>query len=83
MTKIISKEEAEELVASGTAIRVHLYNYKNVLRPRGSMKKESLGDYILERLLSYYEDWTDKKYGDNPKETSLLQFLQDKPQRRG
>ena len=73
----LSKEEVEELIASGAAVRVHPYSYKNVLKPRGSMKKESLGEYILERLLTYYEDWTNEEYGDNPNQATLLQFLQD------
>jgi len=43
------------------AIRIHLYSYKNILKPRGSMKKESLGLEIYERLTSVFEDWGNKK----------------------
>ena len=58
------------------AILVHLYDYKNVLRPRGHMEKESIGPQLLERLLSCYESWTDKKYGDNPEVSMLISQLQ-------
>ena len=58
------------------AIRVHLYEFSNVLRPRGHMEKESIGVTILERLISSYEMWTDPKYGDNPDTTTLLKLLQ-------
>ena len=57
------------------AIQVHLYDVKNVLRPRGHMKKESIAEYLLEKLEGAYESWTDKKYGDNPTEDELLQLL--------
>ena len=58
-----------------TAIRIHLYSYKNVLKPRGSMKKESLGLEIHERLESVFEDWSDPNYGDNPSRSELLKQL--------
>jgi hypothetical protein len=57
------------------AVRIHLYNSKNVLMPRGSMKKESIGLYLYEKLMDLYEDWTDPKYGDNPEEEELLDTL--------
>jgi len=58
------------------AVYVHMYDYKNVLRPRGHMQKESIAEYILDRLLAYHESWTDSKYGDNPEVTELLSLLQ-------
>ncbi len=58
------------------AKQLHLYNSYHVLRPRGPMEKESLGAYILERLLSTYESWTNPKYGDNPDKALLLKLLQ-------
>jgi len=58
------------------AIRIHLYNASNVLMPRGSMEKESIGQYLKERLESAYQSWTDENYGDNPTEDMLLQYLQ-------
>lgn len=58
------------------AVRVHLYDFKNVLMPRGSMEKESIGAYILERLISSFEDWTDEDFGDNPQVPVLMNFMQ-------
>jgi len=55
--------------------RIHLYDAKNVLMPRGSMRKESIGPYLLERLKSSYESWTDPQFGDNPKPNDLLELL--------
>jgi hypothetical protein len=57
------------------SVRVHLYPVTKVLAPRGSMKKESLGEDILEALNSCYESWTDEKYGDNPSKRELLSLL--------
>ena len=54
------------------AVRVHLYDSKNVLMPRGSMQKESIGLYILERLQSSFQDWTEPAFGDNPPRDELL-----------
>jgi len=72
MNPRIVKDESE--IPEG-AVRVHLYNPKNVLMPRGSMKKESIAIYILDHLLSGYEGWTDKKYGDNPPLPTLIKYL--------
>ncbi len=57
------------------AIRIHLYSYRNVLKPRGSMKKESLGLEIYDRLKSTFEDWSNPDYGDNPEPDELLKQL--------
>ena len=57
------------------AIRIHIYPFRNVLKPRGSMEKESLGLVIYERLTSNFEDWSNQKYGDNPKPDELLRQL--------
>jgi len=58
-------------------IELHLYDYKNVLRPRGGkLKKESLSAYILDRLEGLFESWTDERYGDNPEVTELIAQLQ-------
>jgi len=58
------------------AIRVHLYNYKNVLKPRGSsMDKESLSLRIYEDLMSAFESWSDPIYGDNPPGAELIKQL--------
>ena len=58
------------------AVQLHLYEFRNVLRPRGHMEKESISEYILDKLLGAYESWTDPKYGDNPDEATLLKLLQ-------
>ena len=58
------------------ALLLHLYDYKDVLRPRGHMQKESIGEYMLEKLITYYKSWSDSKYGDNPDEITLIKFLQ-------
>jgi len=60
---------------SEKTVKVHLYDLSNVLKPRGTMKKESIGDYILQKLHDYYESWTDKSYGDIPTEEELLALL--------
>ncbi len=57
------------------AIRIHLDPYRNVLKPRGSMEKESLGLVMYERLTAIYEGWTNPDYGDNPSEEELLKQL--------
>lgn len=59
------------------AVRVHLYNFKNVLRPRGTLQKESLSEYICERLQNLFEDWTDKKYGDSKEPEEVLKQLKE------
>ena len=57
------------------AIRIHLYPCGNVLKPRGSMEKESLGLAIYERLTSTFENWSNPDYGDNPRPDELLKQL--------
>jgi hypothetical protein len=57
------------------AVRMHLYPVAKVLAPRGSLKKESLSEHILEALNNYYESWTDAKYGDNPPKEVLQELL--------
>jgi len=48
-----------------------------MLRPRGPMKKESLGATILERLLSAHESWTNPEYGDNPSEKEVIDIIEN------
>jgi hypothetical protein len=59
------------------AVKLHLYDYKNVLRPRGPMLKESLGLKICEDLLNSYEHWTNPEYGDNPDPKVLLETIKE------
>jgi hypothetical protein len=71
----LSKEELKQLIDEGRAHRIHLYESKNMLMPRGSMKKESIGLYLLDRIKDAYEDWTDPKYGDNPPKQEVIETL--------
>lgn len=57
------------------AVRIHLYDSNDILRPRGSMQKESLSLHIFERLKSTYEHWTDNKYGDNPDREEVMKII--------
>ena len=57
------------------AVQVHLYSVQDVLAPRGSLKKESLSEHILEALNSNYKSWTDEKMGDNPTKDDLVSLL--------
>lgn len=59
------------------AKQVHLYEFENVLRPRGSMLKESLGLYVCQQLLDYHDSWSNSKYEDNPDEFTLMKILKD------
>ena len=61
-------------ILTKNVVQIHLYSFENVLRPRGSMKKESLGLEIFEKLKEAYDSWTNPKYGDNPS----IDFLIDK-----
>jgi len=70
--KIVKKSE----IPAG-ARRIHLYNVENVLMPRGSMQKESIGPYLLEKLIDIYESWTDEEFGDNPSEEILIKLMKD------
>jgi hypothetical protein len=73
--KVIPKEELEKLIKSGKAKQVHLIGCGRTLKPRGSLKKESIGLTILERLLTNFEHWTNPKYSDNPDVGTLLSYL--------
>ena len=47
------------------AKQIHLYNFEDLLRPRGSMKKESFSLETFERLKGVYEDWLDEECSDS------------------
>ena len=66
--------ESLEKIPEG-AVQVHMYKPEGMLKPRASMIKESLGLKICEELLSYYESWTNLKYGDNPSQTEVISIL--------
>ncbi len=71
-TKQTITKIAQELENLPKRSQLHVYYPEDVLRPRGHMKKESIGQYILDRLEGAYESWTDERYDDNPHELSLL-----------
>ena len=73
--KFIPTEEFEKLITEGKSKRVHLVGCDRALKPRGSLKKESIGLIILERLLSNFEHWTNPKYSDKPDIGVLLSYL--------
>jgi len=73
----IDKAECKRLIANGKLTLVHLYEHKDVLHPRGPMKKESVGAYLWDRLKGCYDDWTDPEYADNPSQEELLERLRD------
>jgi len=58
--------------------QLHLYSFRNILRPRGGLaQKESLSLYILEKLRSCYESWTNPKYADSKPEEEVLSQLKE------
>jgi len=59
------------------AIQIHLYNWENVLMPRGSGQKESIYEHIFFKLVNTFENWIDPKYGDNPNQSKLLNKMYD------
>ena len=62
-------------IKAGQAKEVHLFGPDNLLMPRGSMEKDSIGLDILDRLSSSYEHWTYPKYADNPEKAEILEIL--------
>lgn len=68
--KIVDKEDIPE-----DAFQLHLYDWKNVLMPRGSRQKESIYEIIFPRLVESFLSFTDPKYGDNPKIEDLLKTM--------
>jgi len=73
----LSKADFERLKKEGRIEKVHFIDPKFILKPRGSMKKESLGLYIFDRLQCAYESWSDPSYSDNPDIGSLLFHLKE------
>ncbi len=75
--KLTAEEETIMLakIKAGQAKEVHLFGPDNLLMPRGSMEKESIGLDILDRLTSSYEHWTNPKYADNPEKAEILEIL--------
>jgi hypothetical protein len=57
--------------------RIHLYNFDNLLRPRGSMQKESIGVSLYEKFVREYEYWTDPNYGDRRPPEEVVQKIRE------
>ena len=74
-TKVKIVTEAGEIPIGSK--QIHLYEFKDILRPRGTMLKESLGMDICARLLGSYRSWSDPEYGDNPDEFTLTKVIKD------
>lgn len=74
----LTPEEEEKLssgIKDGSVSQIHLGSYQFVFIPRGPMMKNSLGEYMLDKLNSIFESWTDPKYGDNPPVAELLETM--------
>jgi len=76
--RIMTPEEETLLLSQikeGTAKQVHFGTCNSIFRPRGSMMKNSVGEYILGKLASEFESWTDPKYADNPDLEILIRTM--------
>lgn len=75
--KVITSEELAERMKNGETFRqVHAFTSPtDVLKPRGSMQKNSIGDYMFQRLINSWEQWTDPKYSDNPPVDKLMETI--------
>jgi hypothetical protein len=69
------QENLEEMIKNGTAKQVHFGSHHSIFKPRGSMKKNSLGYNLLERLDNEFEHWSDPKYADNPEVEELIKTM--------
>jgi hypothetical protein len=79
-TKIVKQgtpEYAELMkqIQQGKTKRMHLYDIRNILRPRGSMQKESLSLKLYEYLREAFAYWSDPKYGDSVTAEKLVPLL--------
>jgi len=75
--KIITAAELAERMKNGETVElVHAFSSPNdVLKPRGSMQKNSIGEYMFQKLVDSWESWTDPKYSDNPPVDMLMEIL--------
>lgn len=79
-TKIVkagTPEHAELMkqLQQGKAKRQHLYDIRNILRPRGPMQKESLSLEIYRVLRDTFEYWSRPEYGDSVTAEKLVPLL--------
>lgn len=47
------------------AQRIHMGNIESTFCPRGTLEKESMSEYLLERLESLLDYWTRPEYADS------------------
>lgn len=57
------------------AKQMHLYRIHNALRPRGSMRKQSLSLQVYEKLVDLFQTWTDQKYGDSLPQNEAAEII--------
>jgi hypothetical protein len=74
--KVVTKEEIDEMIKNGEKIeQIHLTSLESIFKPRGSMQKNSVGEYMYQKLIDTFEYWTDPKYADNPPVTELMDTI--------
>jgi len=59
-----------------TARRVHLGSPGSTLAPRGAMKKNSLSEYIYQKLVAAHEHWTSPDYSDSVDDATMIGELE-------
>jgi hypothetical protein len=67
--------ELMKQMQQGKAKRMHLYDIRNILRPRGPMRKESLSLEIYRVLREAFEYWSRPEYGDSVTAEKLVPLL--------
>ena len=67
--------DSQETKLPDGAVQVHLYNVNNMLRPRGSLEKESLSADIKDKLEWLFQTWTNPTYGDSIEEMDALKLI--------
>lgn len=77
LKKLSSADETLLLakIKAGMIKQIHLIGHKTIFKPRGSMKKNSLGEYLFEKLNDHFDCYTDPKFEGNPELDDLLQTM--------
>ena len=74
--KILTTEELQKKIKNGEKFeQIHLTSSETIFKPRGSMQKNSIGEYMYRRLIENFEYWTDPKYADNPPVDTLMDTI--------
>ncbi len=69
------QEFAEQMKSELEENQTRRCSFNDMLKPRGSVEKESIEDYLYCRLMDCFESWTDPKHGDNPPVNTLMELL--------